>query len=402
MPLQTGESLFGAIALLLVGVCAMGLGFVLFVLGLFGGKNGEWFMLAWSWFVAVPVAVFVLFVGKVLAKAGAGRARRRRASDLVFSAEGISVEGGPLDGQHWRWDKMVAADSRLVTRNGPYSVKDGRRTYLQQLEIDEVVVAESMHEQEQHSFAVVLDAVWAGLAKPTAAAPVSPEARVLSCSQCGAALVPEDVDHVTCRHCRADITVDPDVRQRVRDARTLQQNRARTDRLVSTVLRQPGARRTNAAVSVTAVAAVVGAPALLWVGMAHSAWGALLVGSAVMLLLVTFTRADVASRTALRALVTGFAARAPTQAGEPSTCRRCGAPLPEPPDGGVVARCVYCRTASVLGIDLGASAERSCSELSELESVVEARRREEETRGLAAVLSAALGIVGVVVMALGS
>jgi hypothetical protein len=85
-------------------------------------------------------------------------------------------------------------------------------------------------------------------------------------------------------------------------------------------------------------------------------------------------RAQIAARAAVRVVATRFAAIAPTEPGEPSSCRNCGGPLPLVPSEQLVVLCLYCQSENVLGTNL----------------VVAARHEEGQARDLAAELSARL------------
>ena len=64
-----------------------------------------------EWIGIVMLLVGVGFVWKAFA---------RRASDMVFSAEGISVEGGPFSGRSWHWRDVNPR--RCLIREGPWEV----------------------------------------------------------------------------------------------------------------------------------------------------------------------------------------------------------------------------------------------------------------------------------------
>lgn len=102
-------------------------------------------------------------------------------------------------------------------------------------------------------------------------------------------------------------------------------------------------------------------------------------------------RADIVTRRALRAVMNGFASRPPSRPGEPSTCRRCGAPVPEPPVGSVVSRCVHCQAANVMGTDLRADADEATAVESELVTVLGAKRIEVVIRVLAIAMAVVAG-----------
>lgn len=375
VPLQTGASSLTALLFSLLGAT-----FVVFGLGsceianhanASGDAVGKGVLL---FFAVVGTAVGALTMGLL-----AHYARKRRASDIVFDSDGVAIEGGAFHGRSWTWGVIDPSQSEITTDQSEYVEINGKRTYARKLAIDGFVVAVSSSEEEQRSFAAVLDAVRAGASKGAPVTPAPKAAQVLACGSCGAAVVPTDAPSVPCRYCAAPVAVSDELRERVRAARGLAVDRARSDAMVGRVLRQPGASRTNVFLSMTALALYVASPVAL--GLVVSAHpNRALVAVAFVLLAITFVRADIASRKALRALVTGFAARAPAREGEPCSCRRCAAPLPDATDAAVVVRCVYCQAANVLGLELRAEAASAKSDESELESALAARRKESVVR----------------------
>jgi hypothetical protein len=63
--------------------------------------------------------------------------------------------------------------------------------------------------------------------------------------------------------------------------------------------------------------------------------------------------------------------------------RRCVAPLPDPPPGSVISRCVYCQAANVMGVDITADQSSATAGESELESALAMREREVIVRVIA-------------------
>jgi hypothetical protein len=339
------------------------------------------------------------------------KAAVRRASDLVFSAEGISIEGGPFNGRAWRWSDMNPRQSWITTDLSEWEpghprpplpnvsgagVETRFAEQLVILVIQGVRIATSRDAAEQATFAAVLDAVRAGCAKEPQAPMFA--AQVLTCAGCGAAVAPADVDTVACHCCSAAVPVPDDLRVRIRDAESNSAERVRSHRLAARLMIQPGASLTNGFLSLLWAAAYVGIWATLSLLVSHHPTQALApLGLSVLAL--GSARLAVASRKALRVLVVGFAARPPLAQGAPCTCRRCGAPLGGPPDGRAVSRCVYCRTTNVL-VTLPRSAATAPAEeetASELELALTRRRH----AGLGWLVIAAIGaaMIGVGVFA---
>ncbi len=337
LPVQTGASSIFHIDAFVICVS-------IFFAGLYGMRR-------WPTGFLALFAILSLWFGIVLLLVCLGfiwKAARRRASDIVFSAEGVSLEGGPYHGRTWRWIEMSPTRSSIMTDSS--EADPGNETGIAQLlVIQGVPVAKSTDVAEQATFAAVLDAVRAGCATEPQA--LTLDARALICARCGAAVSPADADTVVCHSCSVAVPVANDLRARIRDVASISAERARSHRLAARLVSQPGAAFTNVLLSLLWAAAFVGTWAAMRLLMSrHHAGVEALAPLGLCLLALGSARLAVASRKALRVLVIGFAARPPSAQGAPFTCRRCGGPLCEPPEGQAVSRCVYCRTTNVLVI----------------------------------------------------
>ena len=74
-----------------------------------------------------------------------------------------------------------------------------------------------------------------------------------------------------------------------------------------------------------------------------------------------------------------FSAIAPAQAGAPCACRACNAPLPDV-GAGLVARCVYCQTDSVVRMARPRLPSRVKDDAKKLEETLDMRSAEQLTR----------------------
>lgn len=279
-----------------------------------------------------------------------GYAWSARASDAVFGAEGIRIEGGRHEGIALRWDEIasahlqtgemaVAHELRLSTRNG--------RSF---------VLADATDVAEIASLQALQQTLQARLGEEPE--PLPRRADVACCCRCGAPLPPTDQMAISCSACGTSNSVDPRLRERVATQRAADQTMRATSLAIERLLDQPGA---NAASMTLVMAAVV--CAIVWglVGAAYWAVGsdaldafALGVGFfngwAFTFAVFGFARIALARRRALLMLSTTFGARPPMRAGEAPGCRQCGAPLPT--GGSVLVCCIYCGTQSVLGMNV--------------------------------------------------
>jgi hypothetical protein len=72
----------------------------------------------------------------------------------------------------------------------------------------------------------------------------------------------------------------------------------------------------------------------------------------VALLVIGFTRRQLADRRAARMLTLGFGAAPPQRKGSPAECRACGGGLADPGPRALLTRCVYCGVENLRVIDL--------------------------------------------------
>jgi len=95
------------------------------------------------------------------------------------------------------------------------------------------------------------------------------------------------------------------------------------------------------------------------------------------------------NRMALSVITLSFGAFPPAKDGEPWTCRSCRAPLPPARDG-LLARCAYCNSDNVQGIDLRPRAEGARKERATLEAAFAQRQADRKTYATRAALSLAV------------
>lgn len=325
---------------------------------------------------------------------------RDRPTDLLVSAAGARVEGGPHafyygmttswnDLAQDKWHVRAAKDcSELVTGTGD----------------SEMVLAHATDAGEAFSLQEIADLIHATAQERTQAQKDSGERR-FCCPACGAPLNPDDADTVTCAYCQHPVPVPAELRQRVRAARQLQASARVTPQLIQRFMTQPNARRVNAIGSVAALA-MLGA----WPGAAAAgAWlyhvdrltvdavvGLIILAPASIVLLYAVASAAITNRCALQLVTMRLSARSGSS-GRPE-CRVCGATLPTE---NAVVTCPFCGTANILGIDLRRSARDALGDEEELRFTLElnANRRKLALTGVAFALAGT--VLGALLFAVG-
>lgn len=364
-------------------------------------------------------------------------ARRERPSDVVLAADGLRVEGGPHDGLALPWNEIAADKCEIqiskeergsfsqalavglllpiiaLRKKAPEFADKPKQFEVWKLRIalrdgGAKTVAEAERPIEQESLRAVLDSLRAvcggrqgpgrldGGAAPGGSRPKQDQEREqravedaggggrLVCGSCGAPAVPGDADAVTCGYCGASVGVSQALRERTRAVRELAVSGAASERLITRLLDQPGARRAESLMNLAAVPMKLAWPVAFGVvfyllikerlGLESLLLLALFVG-ATLLGLFGLVRASFVDRQALRLLALELGALPPPRPGEPQQCRNCGAPLAERP-GEVLAYCVYCGTASILGLDVRPQAARAREQVLSLEEALRRRSRE--------------------------
>ncbi|HTQ43009.1 MAG TPA: hypothetical protein VMI75_09670 [Polyangiaceae bacterium] len=341
LPLQTGATMLKRVtvaAACIDGACA---------LVQLRGFDQVQFPLYWLYFAPITAVILMRLIGSA------------RASDCVFDPDELRIDGGKYDGFRMAWKSI----RNPVFDQGALRLDLGSGVT--------VPVATASDAHEQRSIEALRQSILqrtAEEAPPAHAAPT--DARVVTCPSCGGPLALDDRDVVACPHCGASAPVPEPMRERIRAARSLRQERAAVDRLVERLLNQPSARRVNGLLAGTAAIAIVWLPAPLMVG--SRLMGPMSALAALLLALAAY--AVIADRRAVGLLTLDFASRAPEKEGAPERCRRCGSPLPRSDDA-VIATCVYCEAENVLGIDLRADVRTARSSETTLEQALSERAR---------------------------
>ncbi len=365
MPLATGRSALAALTTTvgLVQLVAFGPFFIPEVPDWVPRWVSGVFVIVWGCLWAVW---FFAIVGSLM------EARKRRCSDVIMGESEGEIVGGRANGLRGTWTELRCKAETGQKNGAPWGV----------LRIQGAVVAESTERDEVRSFQALAETLSA-MGKERPPPPVTEAARVLACDQCGAPVPPSPEARVTCRHCGAAVTVPEGVRSRFAAADGLRDARDRAGRLLSALVRQPGARFTNLVLVLGAPPLLLGFPltALLFnelfvtrhlVRASLSPW-LFACATGFSLGLYLWLRAQVAGREAIRFIAFHYGAR--HEQDDTWACRICGAPLAleGEPESYAVVPCRYCRSENVIGIDLARDAAEAGGHSGELEVELRAR-----------------------------
>ena len=346
LPLQTGATALFYVQLGLVAFAIFGALAPTFAYGL--GPIGM--------IVLIGCGVMPIIGGVCLAYAW-----RERPSDVVIDDDGFSIEGGGTDQRSWAWSSLA-----------PHAVRATVDGMFKQVQVgDEVIAIVTVMENAGALGSASVDALVGGErasleavaavldAWPRRDQPAEPESVMFRCASCGAPLDPADRESVCCASCGHRTAVPDNLRVQLRSFTEIEQGRAAAAHTIARVIHQPpGARITGvaslaalgmlAAVPIFVIAAVLritGHPAF-W----HPAGVAIIALAAGWLVLSFVAAGAIANRAALRAVVLGLRARAPSKPGNRPRCRACGAELPA--TTAALEGCVYCGADNVLLADL--------------------------------------------------
>ncbi len=318
-----------------------------------------------------------------------GAAIDARACDLELDGDDLRVHGGPSHGFHAKLSDL-AAEGAITFADGRLRLKPSTGASL--------TLNVPADPDERASLEALAASLSAGaLARGTDRAP-EPRAQVanqhtgvdlLRCSTCGAPLTPSRNRAVRCAFCNAENTIPSKLASRIESNEVVDARRRADEALCSALLRQPGPALANtvafvgAALCIVLTAIAIFLAAMMaflfdtlggpphWAGIALAECG-------LAVLLFSFVRAGLASRTAMRVLTLGFSSIPSGRAGVSDGCRNCGAPLPESAAARVLIRCVYCGADNLGALDLGFEADVvkrfSAGELSPASALARVRR----------------------------
>ncbi|HUS31277.1 MAG TPA: tetratricopeptide repeat protein [Kofleriaceae bacterium] len=399
LPLQIGiQSLYSlAFASATLVPAAVALLATLFILVIKGGGIILLLLFSQGWVIAVGIIgieVMLLVRGILHLRF----ALRTRPADAVFDDRGLHVEGGRLHGRSIAWSDCKAVREEKV---GPADDEiGGSRAVIDRKQGEPLIVAEAEDESELASLRALCDSVRARL-HPEALPLLPPEDRpdLLRCPSCAAAAAPIDADHTTCAYCSAQVPIPKALREKLRATEEVLASSKVSAPLLAKLLKQPSARYA------TLLSIVAGIPiAAMWILAVvfavalyrHHGLRAINVVLLSVSALVTIAgcyyllRFWFVNRMALSVITLSFGAFPPAKEGAPWTCRSCNAPLP-PARSGLLARCAFCGSDNVQGIDLRPRAEGARKERATLESAF--ARRDKDRRNYALRAAAALVVL---------
>jgi hypothetical protein len=321
--------------------------------------------------VSITLALIKLVWLFVLVPVVARTVWRRRASDIVITPEGVTIEGGPRHGRRWTWSQLASEPIEAIHEDHEHRLSIGPTT-----------LAETYDSDEAASFEALALTLRAAQREPGRRGTLGPE--VLHCASCGAPLTPVDAPTAPCTHCGAPAAMPEGVRAAAGSAAA----RAATARALDELLRWRRARPQNALLALSFVPAVMAWPlaalffALFMERSRSFDWLDLVTLIAIAhnltwtLSLVIQSR--LVARRAVGLLAARFRARPPEAEGEGCACRHCGGPLPVVDDerGASLVVCAYCRADNVVGLGLAQEALDDQRQARELDALVAERAAE--------------------------
>lgn len=320
------------------------------------------------------------------------RVRSERPSDLLLTADGFEVRGGPSSGRRIKWTEVAKVTIEQPKKKDQKSEDDSD---LRQLLVcrrdsktsERILLAAADRPSEQRSLTELARMLEAGRgARPEYANRIAAKEdaiALLLCPACGAAVAPADAATVACAYCQATVTVRDEVRTRLRNAADVAR---RPDAAVAKLLDQPGAGFLSSIFAVATLFVLGAWPAAVALATLNYMEHAFTIkGAAYLLLFVVagvlgcfgLLRGRLVDRQALRLVALDFGAIPPAGPDKSYLCRQCLAPLQARSEQ-VLVSCVYCQAENVLGIDLRRDAKVARKEASSLADAL--RRRASERR----------------------
>ncbi len=359
--------------------------------------------------------VFAIFIGAALIAYGRKHlwlAMRERPSDILFTADGLKIEGGPMGGYEVAWIdvesvRLVGGHEKLemIEEDAKKKVENFWRLVIDLQDGSRKQLGSAEDIRERDSLQALCDTIHESIRKNDKNRPperVADAAAPLKCTGCGAPAIPADAAMIACPYCNTPIPIPDDVRMRIRAIGKRDAAAKRSEKLVEKLVNQPGALRTSFFVFLGAIPSMLAWPAAILGAMVLYALCYLRVGNGILLTIAAYgviaalyflVRGQLSDRQALRLLTLSFAAKAPTDKGGAHHCRQCNGPLVEPP-GQMLVRCAYCSAQNILGLDARGDAQRGRAELESLDDAL-ARRQSERSRWRWSAM-AAIGILAIV------
>jgi TPR repeat protein len=395
LPLQIGiQSLYSlAVASATLVPAAIALLSTLFILIVAGGII-IFLLFSQGWVIALAIIGLegMLFFRGI---AHLKLAMRTRPADALFDETGLAIVGGRLHGRSIAWKDC--ADVREEKVGGDDVVAS--RAVIERKDGSKLVVAEASDESELASLRALCESVRARV-HPDKLPPLPPEERpdLLRCPSCSAPAAPIDADHTTCGFCAAEVPIAASLREKLRATDEVLKSSKVTAPLLAKLLAQPNARQAmllsliaGIPIAATWIVAVVFSVLLYRHHALRFVNIALLSATALITIVACYylLRFWFVNRMALGVITLSFGAFPPAKEGAPWTCRSCSGPLPPARDG-LLARCTWCGSDNVQGIDVRPRAEGARKERATLENAFERREKDRRTYALRAAASLAV------------
>lgn len=398
LPLQIGIQALYSLAVASATLVPAGIALLatLFLLILKGGILVA-LMFSQGWVVALGIVIgeVTLFIRGIN---HLRLALRTRAADVFFDDEGLAIDGGRLHGTSIRW-----ADCKEVREEAVDSTEDSKiartRAIIIRTDDSRVDIAEAAEETELGSLHVLVDSVLARV-HPDKQQPLPPEERpdLLRCPECSAPTAPADADATTCAFCSASVPIPDALREKLRATNEVLASSKVSASLLAKLLAQPSAHRAMMLSVLAGLPIAAMWLMALWFGISLYRHHGLRVSNVILL----STTAEVTivavyfllrfwfvNRKALSVITLSFGAFPPAREGAPWTCRACSAPLPAARDG-LLARCTYCGSDNVQGIDMRPRADGARKERATLETTFALREKERRTYAVRAAVALAV------------
>lgn len=302
---------------------------------------------------------------------GLSLAYRDRPTDLVISTQGARLDGGPYQisyGNVVPWAELTNDGWRVREMGDTQELVTGPVD-------NEIVLAHATDMDEIRSLEAIAEVVRVTGLHRTRRAPATSGVASFACPGCGAPVVPDDTDVVTCAHCQRAVPMRQDTRERIRAARRLGASARVTPELVGRILDQPSARTVNAVGLVATLVGFAAWPGAIGFGGWLYANGRLGTASVLGLLVLAPTSiwltyavasAIIVNRRALQ--LVGLRLSSTTDAAGRVQCRLCGGALD--PRGALVVACGFCGAPNMLGLDLRSEARDAIAEEEELRELI--------------------------------
>jgi uncharacterized Zn finger protein (UPF0148 family) len=328
--------------------------------------------------------------------------RKQRASDIVLDVGGVTILCGPHAGQRLGWKELAQHPPVVHARTDSDEVRLALAGSI------ELITSEPDELTSSKNLAQTLTTLARGhQAAQQGARQHGDSVAIPHCANCGAPVAPSEAESVNCSHCGVEAKIPERLQREVGHLRRLVEARTLTTRALSVLSRWPRAHRVNLVLGVAVIPLTLGWPVSASITSEFFqyrdvfSWrdvGVMFMSTAVLTLgLVFWLAGQVVHRQAFGLVVAAFHAVKTSEDG--LVCRNCGAPLAVRPDTPLVV-CAFCRCDNVvLGLELPARVDAEEGQATSLDKVLRERLRSMRTWRILSATSAALVVVGGLMLA---